>query len=87
VPDVTEWVWVRDLSTGYRYDIPAVWLDAEGRYPGVQVLAARPRHYGSTPRRTKFPTDLDTESSRTTTTTDATAPGADAAPAAATTEE
>lgn len=84
--DVTEWVWVKDLSTGYRYDIPAAWLDADGRYEGVQVLAAKDRHFGPLPRDTKYPTIDGTDSAdtttRTTTTTDASASGDDAAAAA-----
>lgn len=88
MPDVNEWVWVKDLSTGYRYDIPASFLDADGRYPGVQVIAAKPRHFGPNPRRPKYPADIDDlAASRTTTTTAATAAGADAAPAASTNEE
>lgn len=89
MPDVQEWVWVKDLSTGYRYDIPASFLDEDGRYEGVQVIAAKPRHFGPNPRRPKYPVDVDTGDgeTRTTETTDATASGADAAPAASTNEE
>lgn len=82
--DVTEWVWVKDTSTGHLYDIPANWLDADGKYPGVQVVAAKPRHFGPTPRRAKYHvdltvTELDPPGARTTRTTDATATGDTAA--------
>lgn len=90
MPDVTEWVWVKDLSTGYRYDIPAVWLDENGSYPGVQVIAAKPRHFGPNARPAKYPAEIVTTTERDPgpdQTAAAPADGADAAPAASTTEE
>jgi hypothetical protein len=89
--DAQEWVWVKDLSSGYRYDIPAVWLDEGGSYEGVQVLAAKPRHFGVNPRATKYPADVDVagdpDDPGPIQTTAASAAGADAASAAASNQE